>query len=82
MLWFRSAAVQRARDCAVAHCSLRIHMKSRDASCCEQNAYDILISLNRVFVFEFRNRFHLVPHLEILRKSLSSFGILEKQDSS
>ena len=57
-------------------------MKHRDASCCEPYSYDILISLNRVLVFELWIGFDLVPWLKILRKRLSYFGIFEKQDSS
>ena len=37
VLWFPAAAAQRARECLITHCSLRIHMKSGDASCCERN---------------------------------------------
>ena len=82
VLWFPAAAAQRARERAVAHCSLRIHMKHRDASCCERIVYDIALSLNRVFVFELWIGFHVVPRLKILCNGLSYFGIFKKQDSS
>ena len=82
VLWFPSAAAQQARDCAIERCSMRIHIKHRDASCCERNVYDIFISLNTIFVFELWIGFDLVPRLKILRKGLSYFGFFEKQDSS
>ena len=66
----------------IAHCGVQIHIKHRDASCCERNVYDILISLDRVFVFELWIGYNLVLRLKILPKGLSHFGISEKQDSS
>ena len=38
--------------------------------------------MNRAFVFELWIWFDLVPQVTILRNSLSSFGIFERQDSS
>ena len=75
-----SSSTASARMCD-GRCSLQIHMKHRDASCCERDVYHISISLNGAFVFELWIGFHLVPPLKILRKCLLYFGILEKQDS-
>ena len=82
VLWFLAEAAQQARERAIAHCSLRIHIKHRDASCCERHVYDISISLNWICVFEWWISYDLVLRLKILRKHLYYFGISEKQDSS
>ena len=74
VLRFQSAT-EGARERAIAHCSLRIHMKHRDARCCERNGYDISLFSNRAFVFELRIRYDLVLRLKILRDGLSHFGI-------
>ena len=80
MLVFRAAAAQRARERAITHCSLRTHMKHRDASCCQRNVYDILISLNRAFVFELWIEYDSMPRLQSLCEGLPYFGIFDKQD--
>ena len=82
MLLFKAGAAQRAREPAIAHCSLRIHMKHPDASCCERNVFDISISLNGVFVFELSIGYDLVLCLKILREGSSYFGNFENQNSS
>ena len=56
VLWFRTAAAQRARESqsqSQSHRSLRIHLKHRDASCVNEVLYDTSICLNSVFAFEF-----------------------------
>ena len=82
VLWFQAATAQRMRERAIAHCSRQTNMKHRDARCFERGVYDVLMFLNRVWVFQLWIRYNLMLSLKILRRGLSYFGIFEKQDSS
>ena len=76
VLWCGAAAAERALQRAMAHCSLRIHMKYPHANGCERN------SLNRVFVFEFVDGVRFgAPPKDSAQRGLSYFGIFDKQDS-